>query len=117
MLPQNRAPIKDVDLEPMSINLKEGGYSVINRGEDLTTVDFGSDVSLAEKEQTNLLEPMDDYVGAISVTNGGRSVVNRDEVLTAIDFDDHVSMAEKEGAGMAGRGGPTQGKHSRMDGA
>ncbi|RRT37873.1 hypothetical protein B296_00058076 [Ensete ventricosum] len=57
MLPQNRAPIKDADLEPMSMNLKEGGYSIVNRGEDLTTVDFDSDVSLAEKEQTNLLEP------------------------------------------------------------
>ncbi|RRT65051.1 hypothetical protein B296_00040728 [Ensete ventricosum] len=50
MPPQDRAPIKDVDLEMMSMNLKEGGCCVVNRDKDLTAVDFGGDVSLAEKE-------------------------------------------------------------------
>ncbi|RWW33876.1 hypothetical protein GW17_00001381 [Ensete ventricosum] len=47
---QDRAPVKDVDLEPMSMNMKEGDHCVVNHGEDVTTIDFGSDVSLAEKE-------------------------------------------------------------------
>ncbi|RRT44351.1 hypothetical protein B296_00036507 [Ensete ventricosum] len=33
----------------MSMNLKEGDRYVVNHGEGLTTVDFGSNVSLAEK--------------------------------------------------------------------
>ncbi|RWW55198.1 hypothetical protein BHE74_00038182 [Ensete ventricosum] len=47
---QDRAPVKDVDLEPMSMNMKEEDHCVVNHGEDVTTIDFGSDVSLAEKE-------------------------------------------------------------------
>ncbi|RWV82811.1 hypothetical protein GW17_00055655 [Ensete ventricosum] len=47
----------DVDFEPMIMNLKKGSRCVINRDEDLTMVDFDSDVSLAEKELTILLEP------------------------------------------------------------
>ncbi|RRT42772.1 hypothetical protein B296_00018656 [Ensete ventricosum] len=50
MPPQDRAPIKDVDLESMSMNLKEGGRCVVNRGEGLMTIDFGGHVSLAEKK-------------------------------------------------------------------
>ncbi|RWW08054.1 hypothetical protein GW17_00028531 [Ensete ventricosum] len=41
--------MKDVDLETISMNLKEEGRYVVNRGEDLTTIDFGDDISLAEK--------------------------------------------------------------------
>ncbi|RWW56318.1 hypothetical protein BHE74_00036976 [Ensete ventricosum] len=41
----------------MTMNLKEGIRRVVNYGEDLTVVDFDGDVSLAEKEQTILLEP------------------------------------------------------------
>ncbi|RWW01480.1 hypothetical protein GW17_00035480 [Ensete ventricosum] len=33
----------------MSMNLKEGGHCVINRGEDLTAIDFDGNVSLVEK--------------------------------------------------------------------
>ncbi|RWV96670.1 hypothetical protein GW17_00040598 [Ensete ventricosum] len=33
----------------MSKNLKEEGRCVVNRGEDMTTIDFGDNVSLAEK--------------------------------------------------------------------
>ncbi|RZR70742.1 hypothetical protein BHM03_00001253 [Ensete ventricosum] len=50
MPPQDRVPVKDANLEMMSMNLKEGGYCVVNRDEDLTAVDFESDVSLVEKE-------------------------------------------------------------------
>ncbi|RWW62933.1 hypothetical protein BHE74_00029912 [Ensete ventricosum] len=32
---QDRAPIKDADLEPMSMNLKKGGRCVVNHGEDV----------------------------------------------------------------------------------
>ncbi|RWW48949.1 hypothetical protein BHE74_00044962 [Ensete ventricosum] len=41
---------KDADLEPMTMNLKEGSRCVVNRGEDLTMIDFDDDVSLAEKK-------------------------------------------------------------------
>ncbi|RZS25621.1 hypothetical protein BHM03_00058877 [Ensete ventricosum] len=47
---QDQAPMKDADLESMSMNMKEGDHCVVNHGEDLTTIDFGGDVSLAEKE-------------------------------------------------------------------
>ncbi|RRT77728.1 hypothetical protein B296_00008256 [Ensete ventricosum] len=50
MPPQDRAPVQDANLEPMSMNLKEGSHSVVNRGESLTTIDFSGDVNLAEKE-------------------------------------------------------------------
>ncbi|RZS08937.1 hypothetical protein BHM03_00039973 [Ensete ventricosum] len=40
----------------MSTNMKEGDHYVVNRGEGLTAVDFGSDVNLAEKEWTITLE-------------------------------------------------------------
>ncbi|RWW47743.1 hypothetical protein BHE74_00046235 [Ensete ventricosum] len=48
--PRVAAPVKDADLEMMSMNLKEGGRCVVNRDEDMVAVDFGDDVSLAEKE-------------------------------------------------------------------
>ncbi|RWW61127.1 hypothetical protein BHE74_00031832 [Ensete ventricosum] len=41
-------PFKDVDLESMSMNLKEEGCCVVNRSEDLMAIEFGGDVSLAE---------------------------------------------------------------------
>ncbi|RWW46853.1 hypothetical protein BHE74_00047197 [Ensete ventricosum] len=40
----------------MPINLKEGDRYVVNHGEGLTTIDFGSYVSLAEKEGTGMTE-------------------------------------------------------------
>ncbi|RRT42602.1 hypothetical protein B296_00021141 [Ensete ventricosum] len=39
-----------MNLEPMTMNLKEGSRCVVNRGEDLTMIDFDDDVSLAEKK-------------------------------------------------------------------
>ncbi|RWW44015.1 hypothetical protein BHE74_00050260 [Ensete ventricosum] len=33
----------------MSMNLKKEGCCIVNGGEDLTTIDFGSDVNRAEK--------------------------------------------------------------------
>ncbi|RRT69087.1 hypothetical protein B296_00035007 [Ensete ventricosum] len=49
-LSDRRGRACDVDIELMSINMKEGYHCVVNYGEDVTTVDFDSDVSLAEKE-------------------------------------------------------------------
>ncbi|RWV77635.1 hypothetical protein GW17_00061510 [Ensete ventricosum] len=49
MPPQDQAPMKDTDLELMSMNLKEGDRCVVNRNESMTTVDFSGDVSLVEK--------------------------------------------------------------------
>ncbi|RRT83013.1 hypothetical protein B296_00018115 [Ensete ventricosum] len=40
----------------MTMNLKEGSRCGVNRDEDLTTVDFDGDVSLAEKETIIRLE-------------------------------------------------------------
>ncbi|RRT38010.1 hypothetical protein B296_00054170 [Ensete ventricosum] len=48
---------KDVDLESMSMNQKEGDRSVVNRSEDLMMIDFGGDESLAKKERAIMLEP------------------------------------------------------------
>ncbi|RWV88349.1 hypothetical protein GW17_00049572, partial [Ensete ventricosum] len=39
----------DADLKSMSVNLKKEGHYVVNRGEDLTVIDFSGNVSLAEK--------------------------------------------------------------------
>ncbi|RWW43952.1 hypothetical protein BHE74_00050333 [Ensete ventricosum] len=50
MPPQDRVLVKDANIEMISMNLKEGGCCVVNRDEDLTAVDFESDVSLVEKE-------------------------------------------------------------------
>ncbi|RWV87357.1 hypothetical protein GW17_00050660 [Ensete ventricosum] len=51
--PVRSSSCKDTDIKPMLMNLKEGGYSVVNRVEDLTTVDE----SLVEKKWTIMLEP------------------------------------------------------------
>ncbi|RRT63863.1 hypothetical protein B296_00028537 [Ensete ventricosum] len=91
---QDQAHVKNVDLEIMSINLKEGGSCVVNRGEDLTAVDFDSDVNLAEKEQTILLEPNLEPM-SMNMKEGYRYVVNHDEGLTAVDFDSNVSLVEE----------------------
>ncbi|RRT49948.1 hypothetical protein B296_00050512 [Ensete ventricosum] len=48
---QDQAPVKDADLEPMPMNLKEGDSYVVNHGEDLMAVDFDGYVSLAKKMQ------------------------------------------------------------------
>ncbi|RRT35801.1 hypothetical protein B296_00033918 [Ensete ventricosum] len=71
MPPQDRALVKDVDPESMSMNLKEGGRCVVNRDKDLTAVDFDSNVSLAEKEVVVLS-------------------------IATVDFGGNVSLAEKE---------------------
>ncbi|RRT61846.1 hypothetical protein B296_00038360 [Ensete ventricosum] len=73
MPPQDRAAVKDADLELMSMNLKEGGRYVVNCNEDLTAVDFRGNVSLAEKEAAVLSTAM-------------------------VDFDNNVSLAKKEAA-------------------
>ncbi|RZS14493.1 hypothetical protein BHM03_00046185 [Ensete ventricosum] len=49
MPPQDQAPVKDADLEPMPMNLKEEDHYVVNHDEGLTAVDFGGYVILAEK--------------------------------------------------------------------
>ncbi|RWW15294.1 hypothetical protein BHE74_00057876 [Ensete ventricosum] len=54
MPPQDQTLVKDVDLEMMSMNLKEGDRYVVNHDEDLTVVDLGDDVNLDEKEATLL---------------------------------------------------------------
>ncbi|RZR93268.1 hypothetical protein BHM03_00021731 [Ensete ventricosum] len=41
--------MKDTNLKPILMYMKEGDRYVINRGEGLTAVDFDGDVSLAEK--------------------------------------------------------------------
>ncbi|RWV87767.1 hypothetical protein GW17_00050207 [Ensete ventricosum] len=51
---QDQAPANDADLEPMLMNLKERDRYVVNHGKDLTTVDFGGYVSLAEKEDVDM---------------------------------------------------------------
>ncbi|RWV92148.1 hypothetical protein BHE74_00044833 [Ensete ventricosum] len=123
MPPQDQAPVKDVDLEPMSMNLKKEDRCVVNHGEDLTAVDFGGDVSLVEKEQTILLEPsstvrldrtimppqdqapvkdVDLEAMLMNLKEGHRCIVIRGEDLTEVDFGGDVSLAEKEGASMAG---------------
>ncbi|RWV93655.1 hypothetical protein BHE74_00015478 [Ensete ventricosum] len=91
---QDQAHVKDVDLEIISMNLKEGGRCVVNCGEDLTAVDFGSDVSLVEKEQTILLEPNLEPM-SMNLKEGYRYVVNRGEGLTAVDFDSDVILVEE----------------------
>ncbi|RRT75128.1 hypothetical protein B296_00002388 [Ensete ventricosum] len=60
MPPQDQAPVKDADLEQMPMNLKEGYHYVVNHGEGLTAVDFGSHVSLAEKEGAGMAERRSD---------------------------------------------------------
>ncbi|RWV87975.1 hypothetical protein GW17_00049982, partial [Ensete ventricosum] len=62
----------DVNLEPMTMNLKERSRCVVNRGEDLTAVDFNNDVQLSWE--------------------GSCCVVNCGENLTAVDFDGNVSL-------------------------
>ncbi|RZS21705.1 hypothetical protein BHM03_00054393 [Ensete ventricosum] len=54
MPPQDQALVNDADLEPMLMNFKKGDRYVVNHGEDLTTVDFGNYVSLAEKEDVDM---------------------------------------------------------------
>ncbi|RZR78422.1 hypothetical protein BHM03_00003754, partial [Ensete ventricosum] len=53
---QDQAPLKDVDLEQMLMNLKEGDHYVVNHGEGLIAVDFDGHVSLAEKEGAGIVE-------------------------------------------------------------
>ncbi|RWV80233.1 hypothetical protein GW17_00058531 [Ensete ventricosum] len=60
----------------MIMNLKERSHCVVNRNEDLTTIDFDGDVSLTEKEAV-----------VLSITV---------KILTTIDFDGNGSLAEKE---------------------
>ncbi|RWW34607.1 hypothetical protein GW17_00000621 [Ensete ventricosum] len=107
---QGRALVKDVDLEPMSMNLKEGDRYVVNRDEDLTAVDFDGDVSLAEKEQSILLEPssiirLDQIImppqdqvpvndQILNRCQVDRCVINRGEGLMMVDFDGDVSLVE-----------------------
>ncbi|RWW87698.1 hypothetical protein BHE74_00003455 [Ensete ventricosum] len=100
----------------MTMNLKEGSRCVVNYGEDLTTVDFDDDVSLAEKEQTILLEPSSTFrldqtimppqdqapmkyadlePMPMNLKEGNRYVVNHDECLMVVDFSGYVSLAEK----------------------
>ncbi|RZS19719.1 hypothetical protein BHM03_00052158 [Ensete ventricosum] len=43
-------------LEQMPMNLKEGDRYVVNHGESLTAVDFGSHVSMAENEGAGMVE-------------------------------------------------------------
>ncbi|RZS04985.1 hypothetical protein BHM03_00035408 [Ensete ventricosum] len=50
MPPQDQAPVKDADLEPMPMNLKERDRYVVNHDEGLTVVDFDGYVILAEKK-------------------------------------------------------------------
>ncbi|RRT54058.1 hypothetical protein B296_00041973 [Ensete ventricosum] len=60
----------------MIMNLKQGSRYVVNRNEDLTTIDFDGDVSLTKKE-----------VVVLSITM---------KILTTVDFDGNGSLAEKE---------------------
>ncbi|RZS04076.1 hypothetical protein BHM03_00034355 [Ensete ventricosum] len=71
------------------------------------SIDFDSDISLVEKEQTILLEPNFEQM-PMNLKEGDCYVVNHSEGLTAVDFGDHVSLAEKEGAGMAERRSGTE---------
>ncbi|RRT60738.1 hypothetical protein B296_00009575 [Ensete ventricosum] len=74
MPPQDQAPVKDVELEPMLMNLKEGDRYVINHGEDLTTIDFGGYVSLAKKEDAGV-------VGRGDPARGRRNRMDRAEAV------------------------------------
>ncbi|RWV82681.1 hypothetical protein GW17_00055798 [Ensete ventricosum] len=58
----------------MSINLKEGDRYVINHGEDMTVVDFGGYVSLAEKEDAGM-------AGRGNLTWDKRSRIDEAEVI------------------------------------
>ncbi|RZS15088.1 hypothetical protein BHM03_00046878 [Ensete ventricosum] len=74
MPPQDRAPVKDADLESMSMNLKEGGRCIVNRDEDMVAIDFDGDVSLAEKEATVLSSRhRSDAAGGVESSNVGPS--------------------------------------------
>ncbi|RWW44559.1 hypothetical protein BHE74_00049692 [Ensete ventricosum] len=59
----------------MTMNLKERSRCVVNRGEDLTAVDFNNDVQLSWE--------------------GSCCVVNCGENLTAVDFDGNVSLTKQ----------------------
>ncbi|RZR88237.1 hypothetical protein BHM03_00015778 [Ensete ventricosum] len=58
----------------MSINLKEGDRYVVNHGEDMTIVDFGGYVSLAEKEDAGM-------AGRGNLTWDKRSRIDEAEVV------------------------------------
>ncbi|RRT57054.1 hypothetical protein B296_00033821 [Ensete ventricosum] len=60
MPPQDQAPVKDADLEQMSMNRKEGDRYVVNHDEGLTTVDFDGHVSLAKKDGADMAKRMSD---------------------------------------------------------
>ncbi|RWW41610.1 hypothetical protein BHE74_00052891 [Ensete ventricosum] len=89
----DQALMKDVNLELIPINLKEGDCYVINHGKGMMVVDFGG------------------YL------RRDRYIVNRGKGLTTVNFSYHVSLTEKEGAGMTRRGDPERGMRSRKDGA
>ncbi|RWV80885.1 hypothetical protein GW17_00057767, partial [Ensete ventricosum] len=77
MPPQDQAPVKNVDLELMSMNLKEEDRYVINHGEDLTAVDFGSYVSLIEKEDIGMTRREDLARGKHSIMDGAKVVARQ----------------------------------------
>ncbi|RZS01621.1 hypothetical protein BHM03_00031512 [Ensete ventricosum] len=58
----------------MPMNLKEGDRYVVNHGEDLTAVDFGDYVSLAEKEDV-------DMAGRGDLARGRRNRMDRAEAV------------------------------------
>ncbi|RWW07762.1 hypothetical protein GW17_00028839 [Ensete ventricosum] len=111
----------------MTMNLKEGNRYVVNYDEDLMAVNFDGDVSLAEKEQTILLEassivrldqtimppqdqaPMNDAnlePIPMNLKEGDRYVVNHGECLMIVDFGGYVRLAEKRS--QDGKGGRQQ---------
>ncbi|RWW09875.1 hypothetical protein GW17_00026612 [Ensete ventricosum] len=85
MPPQDRAPVKDADLESMSMNLKEGGHYVVNHDEDLMAVDFGDNVSLAEKEAVVLSTMEVDFGNNVSLAEKEATV--RDDIVGEIIFN------------------------------
>ncbi|RWW50925.1 hypothetical protein BHE74_00042769 [Ensete ventricosum] len=89
---QDRAPVKDADIELMSMNLKEGGRCVVNHNEDLTTVDFGGNVSLAEKEATVLAKKK----GAGMAGRGGVEQGKRNSMDEAEGRSYSVSIAPRK---------------------
>ncbi|RRT65655.1 hypothetical protein B296_00011419 [Ensete ventricosum] len=74
MPPQDQTPMKDTDLEHMSMNLKEGDRCVVNHGEGLMAVNFDSHVSLVEKEGACM-------AGEGYLTRGRHSIMDGAEVV------------------------------------
>ncbi|RWW04864.1 hypothetical protein GW17_00031890 [Ensete ventricosum] len=89
---QDQAPMKEVDLEPMSRNLKEGDRYVVNHGEGLTTVDFDNHVILAEKEGVEVVAMGSGFVegeagGATGAAQGIGPVKQRRRYWQRHDYD------------------------------